>query len=165
MFVFACFCFFLLWGLVCLFRLLFLSLVNTPIWTCWTVYWSMLSFDSPMREHTRHCTIRSNGTNTVLRPGESREGEGRKKKAPHCVLSILVISKFEGVGRVEAHVNSVEQLVIQRQLSLVQTLGNCRPRTFDIQDVPRSNSGVTVSNQNYLEHPVHRSSSACEPGK
>ena len=43
------------------------------------LYWSMLSFDSPMREHTGHCTIRSNGTNTVLRPGESREGEGRKK--------------------------------------------------------------------------------------
>ena len=35
------------------------SLVDTPIWTCWTAYWSMLSFDSPMREHTGHCTIRS----------------------------------------------------------------------------------------------------------
>ena len=33
-----------------------------------------------MREHARHRIIRSNGTNTVLRPG-SREGEGRKKNA------------------------------------------------------------------------------------
>ena len=44
------------------------------------IYWSMLSFDTPMREYARHCTIRSKGTNTVLRPGESREGDGRKKK-------------------------------------------------------------------------------------
>ena len=29
--------------------------------------------------------IRSTGTNTVLRPGESREGDGRKKKNRHCV--------------------------------------------------------------------------------
>ena len=29
----------------------------------------------------RRCTIRSTGTNTVLRPGESREGDGRKKNS------------------------------------------------------------------------------------
>ena len=40
----------------------------------------MLSFDTPKRELYKCCTIRSTGTNTVLRPGESRQGDGRKKK-------------------------------------------------------------------------------------
>ena len=53
----------------------FRFLVDTPIWTYWTVHWSMLSFDFPMREQGH----RSNGTNSVLRSGESREGKGRKK--------------------------------------------------------------------------------------
>ena len=51
---------FLLFVLGCfLFGLVFFSLLDTPVWTCWTVYWSTLSFDSPMREHTGLCTIRS----------------------------------------------------------------------------------------------------------
>ena len=45
----------------------------------WTVYWSTLFFDFPMRELYRLCTIRSMAQ-TVLRPGKSREGEGREKK-------------------------------------------------------------------------------------
>ena len=49
-------------------------------WTCWTAYWSMLSFDTPRRECARHCTIRSKGTNTVLRPGKSRERRRTEKK-------------------------------------------------------------------------------------
>ena len=36
----------------------------------------------------RCCTIRATGTNTVLRPGESREGDGRKKKC-QCVSILL----------------------------------------------------------------------------
>ena len=34
-------------------------LLDTPIWTCWTAYWSTLSFDFPMRNHTELCIIRS----------------------------------------------------------------------------------------------------------
>ena len=69
--------------------------------------------------------------------------------------------------RLEAHVNTVEQSVIQRQLSLVSTLEHCRLQTPDTQSVPRSESGVSPRFQtsNYLEHPVHRSCQAGEPGQ
>ena len=44
-------------------------------------------------DDARCCTIRSTDTNTVLRPGESREGDGRKKKVGslkvlHSLLSV-----------------------------------------------------------------------------
>ena len=80
----------------------------------------------------------------------------RTLNTAYCCLNSLRI-------RVEAHVNSVEQSVIQRQLSLVQNLEHCRPRTSDTQEVPRSDSGTYQ--RYYLEHPVHQPSPASEPDK
>ena len=51
---------FFVWFLFCLFLFLgwWFALLFTPSRTVWAVYWSRLSFDFPMREHTGHCTIR-----------------------------------------------------------------------------------------------------------
>ena len=106
------------------------------IWTCWTAYWSMLSFDIPMREYARHYgSMLSFDTpqeetmqdaaqfvqltqNTVLRPGESREGDGRKKTWPSdiCRLKGRVSEKKEGgvpnrnLSRSRFHQTSFENL-------------------------------------------------------
>ena len=68
-------------------------------------------------DDARCCTIRSTDTNTVLRPGESREGDGRKKKS---MRRLSMISQFihgkdkpvlrpgeshEGVGRKKRNVS------------------------------------------------------------
>ena len=47
----------------------------------WQVYlaWRSCSLLRPQRGNDTKCTIRSTGTNTVLRPDESRQGDGRKK--------------------------------------------------------------------------------------
>ena len=69
--------------------------------------------------------------------------------------------------RLEAHVNTVEQSVIQRQLSLVSTLEHGCLQTPDTQAVPQSESSVSPRFQtsNHLEHPVHRSHQAGELGR
>ena len=96
---------------------------------------------------------------TILANLSSAQDRRTLNTAYSCLNSLRI--------RMEAHVNSVEQSVIQRQLSLVQTIGHCRPQTTNTQDVPRSDSGVSPQFQtsNYLEHPAHRSIPACEPSK
>ena len=46
---FVCFVLFFFGGCFC-FGWSSFFLFDTPDWTCWTVYWSTLSFDSPMRD-------------------------------------------------------------------------------------------------------------------
>ena len=44
-------CFLLFWFCGCsLFGWSSFFLFDTPVWTCWIVHWSTLSFDSPMRD-------------------------------------------------------------------------------------------------------------------
>ena len=62
---------------------LFGFLLDTPGRTCWTALVHAL-FRLPNAYRTLHNS--SNGTNTVLRPGESREGKGRKKNP--CYLEM-----------------------------------------------------------------------------
>ena len=59
------------------------SLVDTAIWTCWTAYWSMLSFDSPMREHTGHCTIRSMAQTLCYDLARAKKAKDGKKVVIH----------------------------------------------------------------------------------
>ena len=54
----------------------------------------------PRGNDARLCTIRSTGTNTVLRPGESREGDGREKnRSPQCEHRDKEIFFFLEFGR------------------------------------------------------------------
>ena len=57
-FVFVCFCLVFCFFVWLFFWVVFFRSFNTPLGT-WTAYWSALSFDSPMREYTGLCTIRS----------------------------------------------------------------------------------------------------------
>ena len=84
----------------------------------------------------------------------------RTLNTAHCCLNSLRI-------RAEAHVNSVEQSVKQRQLSLMQNLEHCRPGTPNTQEVLRSDSGTyrRFQTSNYPEHPAHQPFPGSEPGK
>ena len=70
-----------------------------PLRHCWRDAFSvsMLSFDTPQEERTQDCTIRSTGTNTVLRPGKSREGDGRKKRDAFSMFA-LAVDRFVTIG-------------------------------------------------------------------
>lgn len=69
--------------------------------------------------------------------------------------------------RVEAHANSVEQSIKQRQLSLVQNLKHCGARTSNTQEGLQSDSDMhrRFRTSNHLEHSAHQSSPVSEPGK
>ena len=69
------------------------------IWTTRTAY-KLCSPLIPQRGNdARHCTIRSTGTNTVLRPGESREGDGRKKSTSPCPEGSFSVSEISRLLR------------------------------------------------------------------
>ena len=76
----------------------------------------------------------------------------RTLKAAHSCLNSLRI-------RLEAHVNTVEQTVMQRQLSLISTIAHGCPQTTNAQAVPPSDSSVPPRFQisAHLGQPAHRS--------
>ena len=63
---------------LCFFSLRVVAVAHGQPLDCVVVH--ALFCDSQRGDNARCCIIRSTGTNTVLRPGESREGDGRKKK-------------------------------------------------------------------------------------
>ena len=67
-----------------------------PHWTCWTAYWSTLSFESPMREHTVLCTIRSLAQTLCYDLARAEKAKDGKKSA--AVLQ-AVQARFPGLTR------------------------------------------------------------------
>ena len=65
---------------VCFVGCLFCFLVGTPCWTHWTAYWSTLSFDSPMWEHTVLCAIRSMAQPLCYDLARAEKAKDGKKK-------------------------------------------------------------------------------------
>ena len=84
----------------------------------------------------------------------------RTLNTAHCCLNSLRI-------RVEAHINSVEQTVKQRQLSLIQNQWeHCRPKIPNTPEEMRSASGKYRQFQtSNAGHPAHQPLSGSEPGQ
>ena len=69
--------------LCCLFR----SFLH-PHWTCWTAYWSTLSFESPMREHTVLFTIRSLAQTLCYDLARAEKAKDGKKSPEFSIIRL-----------------------------------------------------------------------------
>ena len=83
----------------------------------------------------------------------------RTLSTAHCCLNSLRI-------RVEAHVNSVEQTVKQRQLSLTQNQWDGRTKIPAApEEMLTASSKYRQFQTSYAEHPAHVPRSGSEPGQ
>ena len=121
-----------------------------------------LSIDGAVRQNCSHkkATIQALMQEQTIPANVASAHDHKTLQAAHSCLNSLRI-------RLEAHVNTVEQSVIQRQLSLVSTLEHGCPQTTDTQAVPLSESSVPPRFQisAHLDQPAHRSHQAGELGR
>ena len=108
--------------------------LDTPFWTCWTVYWSTLSFDSPMREHTGLCTIRSMAQTLCYDLARAEKAKDGKKKQFVQLAQTLCYDLARAEKATDGKKTSVP-MALHTALALIEQTGRV-PESDRISDDP-----------------------------